>query len=61
MVLKKAYLRRLISEGKAVEEGTMYDEDSIEYVVVERLDINRTDHYLVEEPEAWSGSLTGVF
>lgn len=51
MILSKAYLRRRIREGTAVDAGIAYDNDGFQYVIVKRLDIHRTDHYLAYEPE----------
>ena len=44
MILSKKYLKKLIKEGKSIENGTCIAM-AIKFVIVYRLDLRRTDHY----------------
>lgn len=44
MILSRRYLTKLVRAGKGVVRGTVTD-DGVRYTVVDRLDVQRTDHY----------------
>jgi len=50
MILTKEYLQRLIQQGKArytnkTEQKSIINDDNRQYVTVDRLDLQRVDHY----------------
>jgi len=46
VVISRRYARELVREGRAREVGvTRGDQDWERYVIVERLDLQRVDHY----------------
>ncbi len=44
MIISKKYARSLVNNGQAQVVGTVWD-NGIEYVCINRLDLQRTDHY----------------
>lgn len=44
MIITRSYAKRLVREGKAVEDGYTID-DGQRYQIVTRYDIQRVDHY----------------
>lgn len=56
MIISKKYAKKMIKEGRAQEDGRTTDQPNWEqryngktYVVVQRFDFQRTDHYDDEE------------
>jgi hypothetical protein len=47
MILSEKYLKKLVRKGKAIERGIVSGPLDIRLMVVDRLDIQRTDHYEV--------------
>ena len=45
MIVSSSYAKRLIREGKAEVVGTCTETDGRQYVVINRYDLQRTDHY----------------
>jgi len=47
MIISKNYALRLIREGKARKAGKLEPDDRYRvYVIIDRLDLQRVDHYL---------------
>ena len=49
MIISEKHAMRLIREGKAIIEGTMFDADMITYAILSRTDKQRTDHFRIDE------------
>ena len=52
MILSKSYLKKLIREGKAqysnnTESESIVNDNGKQYIVVDRLDLQRVDHYML--------------
>ena len=45
MIISKNYALRLIRQGKAAKGGTTTDSVGNRYIVLDRYDLARTDHY----------------
>ena len=56
MIISKKHAQGLIKQGKAVHGGYTRDSDSY-YAIIDRLDMQRTDHYYVnpasQEYRSW--------
>ena len=44
MIITREYVKRLVRQGKAIENGAT-NQDGKRYQIVERLDVRRVDHY----------------
>ena len=45
MIITKEYADRLIKQGRAAVSGRTVSENGVYYVIVDRYDLQRTDHY----------------
>ena len=47
MTITKRYAERLIREGKAVKTTTVSEDNGHRYQAIDRLDLQRVDHYRI--------------
>jgi hypothetical protein len=52
MLISRGHAKRLVRLGKAVEDNAAYDDDGNRWQIVERLDIQRVDHYPLHPGQA---------